>query len=431
MADERYFSRLNGYKVKDSTAREEIEKLKTAKADVTNVEELVNAVNTRVASAETSISELNTRFNYLHIPDSANEISFSGSGITSTDVQNAVLEVNSKVTQNISDIVELTSRVNEIVIPETVKEVVTGTTVLTNGVSELANDTLYVEYETGETGTSVKNLYVGINGRAVKIATGSSSGGGSGSEGGGSGSEGGGTIVPTSVELTLYGGSGETVTLTKANETVATITLGSDGTTSYTLEGTADEVYTFTAGLSGRTTTYTMGSGETNVKLRPDGFIYWYGVKRSNFVQQANSSGYGERTYTEKANSYYLGAKTLTDSTANFARINTSSSFPVNNYTKAYGKAKNLTISYPPNDFSNDASIRLGGKKKNATGSSFASYLTYVKADQVTSNTALITCEYNVVNTTDTVFPSIELYASGNGDAITTASCELIEWYFE
>lgn len=284
MADERYFTRLNSYKVKDSTAWEEIEKLKTAKADVTNVEELVNAVNTRVASAETSISELNTRFNYLHIPDSANEISFSSSGITATDVQNAVVEVNTKVTQNTSDIAELTSLINGIEIPEAVKEVVTGTTGLTNGVSELANDTLYVEYETGETGTSVKNLYVGINGRAVKITTGSSSSGGSGSEGGG-------TIVPSSVELTLYGGSGETVTLTKGEETVATITLGSDGSTTYTLEGTADEVYTFTGGLSGRTATYTYGVSETNIYLRPKRYFYWYGLWNIEYIKSSHANG--------------------------------------------------------------------------------------------------------------------------------------------
>lgn len=87
------FCHLNGYAVKDATARNDIETLKTDKVSHTDLTEKLNEVNEHFTEVETQIKSTNVKLNY--IPDTAEELPYSNvnSGLEATNVQTAIDEV--------------------------------------------------------------------------------------------------------------------------------------------------------------------------------------------------------------------------------------------------------------------------------------------------------------------------------------------------
>lgn len=74
------------------------------------------------------------------------------------------------------------------------------------------------------------------------------------------------------ITLTLYGGKGEVITYTGAE--TGTVTLDDSGVGFAVVK---KGVYQFSAGLSGMTLSKPC-SDDTTARLRPERFIYWYGV---------------------------------------------------------------------------------------------------------------------------------------------------------
>ena len=98
MSEQKCFCHLNGYAVKDATARADIETLKTGKVSHEELENAIQVVEGITNGLQEDIENLDTRFNYLDIPDKASDLAFETgtSGIVATTVQGAIEEVNRK-----------------------------------------------------------------------------------------------------------------------------------------------------------------------------------------------------------------------------------------------------------------------------------------------------------------------------------------------
>lgn len=96
--------------------------------------------------------------------------------------------------------------------------------------------------------------------------------------------------------ISLFGAANETVTYT--GKSSGSVTLGADGTGTVTLP-TGN--YTFTAGVSGMTATIKVKKGVT-VMLRPEHFVYWYGVEAVPFGDIWYSRDWGSQV-TRNTNS--------------------------------------------------------------------------------------------------------------------------------
>lgn len=91
---EKCFCHLNGYAVKDSTARGEIETLKTGKVNYEDLQNAINAVNEAIATVNEKYEQLNTIITYLDIPRTASSISFEAiEGVDADNVQGAIAKV--------------------------------------------------------------------------------------------------------------------------------------------------------------------------------------------------------------------------------------------------------------------------------------------------------------------------------------------------
>lgn len=95
------------------------------------------------------------------------------------------------------------------------------------------------------------------------------------------GAGGGGTVG-----VTIYGGANEVITY--SGKASGTFTLDSAGAGTIELK---KGVYTFTAGLSGLSISKACENG-TVVRLRPERFIFWYGVNNGSFSQSGGTLTY-------------------------------------------------------------------------------------------------------------------------------------------
>ena len=91
------------------------------------------------------------------------------------------------------------------------------------------------------------------------------------------------------ITLTLYGGKGEVITYTGAE--TGTVTLDDSGVGFAMVK---KGVYQFSAGLSGMTLSKPC-SDDTTARLRPERFIYWYGVRGASITH----SGTGGISYSD------------------------------------------------------------------------------------------------------------------------------------
>ncbi len=108
------FCHLNGYKVKDSTARAGIEELNANKVSNEGLANAINGVNNSIAGVQAGVDDLNTRMNALNVPASANDLAFdgSGAGMTSGNVGAGMLELKNEINSvhnNLSEDIELVS----------------------------------------------------------------------------------------------------------------------------------------------------------------------------------------------------------------------------------------------------------------------------------------------------------------------------------
>ena len=102
------------------------------------------------------------------------------------------------------------------------------------------------------------------------------------------GAGGGGTVG-----VTIYGGANEVITY--SGKASGTFTLDSSGAGTVELK---KGVYTFTAGLSGLSISKACENG-TVVRLRPERFIYWYGVLGDTITHSGKGSiSYGDTSFT-------------------------------------------------------------------------------------------------------------------------------------
>ena len=92
MAD---FTRLNGYNVKDTVAREGVNNLDLSKASHADVEKAIEGVNETITDLAKDVDDLETLFNASGISQDAQNITFNNTltGLTSTHVQGAIEEV--------------------------------------------------------------------------------------------------------------------------------------------------------------------------------------------------------------------------------------------------------------------------------------------------------------------------------------------------
>ena len=96
------------------------------------------------------------------------------------------------------------------------------------------------------------------------------------------GAGGGGTVG-----VTIYGGANEVITY--SGKASGTFTLDSAGAGTVELK---KGVYTFTAGLSGLSISKACENG-TVIRLRPERFIFWYGVNNGAFNEGAGTLSFG------------------------------------------------------------------------------------------------------------------------------------------
>ena len=95
------------------------------------------------------------------------------------------------------------------------------------------------------------------------------------------------------ITLTLYGGKGEVITYTGAEN--GTVTLDESGTGTATLK---NGLYVFTAGLSGIKLTKCFYTNAT-ARMRPERFIYWYGVRGASITHSGTGGiWYGATSFT-------------------------------------------------------------------------------------------------------------------------------------
>ena len=99
-----YFSKLNGYKVKDAEAREAVESLELTKASHTDVASEVETLNASISAVAQDLEDLETIVNAGGVggsggASSAVDISFenTASGLTATTVQGAIDETVERV----------------------------------------------------------------------------------------------------------------------------------------------------------------------------------------------------------------------------------------------------------------------------------------------------------------------------------------------
>ncbi len=95
------------------------------------------------------------------------------------------------------------------------------------------------------------------------------------------GAGGGGTVG-----VVIYGGANEVITY--SGKASGTLTLNSAGAGTVELK---KGVYTFTAGLSGLSISKACENG-TVVRLRPERFIFWYGVNNGSFTKSGGTLTY-------------------------------------------------------------------------------------------------------------------------------------------
>lgn len=94
------------------------------------------------------------------------------------------------------------------------------------------------------------------------------------------------------ITLTLYGGKGEVITYTGAE--TGTVTLDDSGVGFAMVK---KGVYQFSAGLSGMTLSKPC-SDDTTARLRPERFIYWYGVLGATITHSGKGSiSYGDTSF--------------------------------------------------------------------------------------------------------------------------------------
>lgn len=95
------------------------------------------------------------------------------------------------------------------------------------------------------------------------------------------------------ITLTLYGGKGEVITYTGAE--TGTVTLDDSGVGFAVVK---KGVYQFSAGLSGMTLSKPC-SDDTTARLRPERFIYWYGVLGASITHSGTGGiSYGATSFT-------------------------------------------------------------------------------------------------------------------------------------
>lgn len=93
--------------------------------------------------------------------------------------------------------------------------------------------------------------------------------------------------------ITFYGGKNEVITYTGAEN--GTVTLNESGTGTAVMK---NGLYVFTAGLSGIKLTKCFYANAT-VRLRPERFIYWYGVLGASITHSGTGGiSYGATSFT-------------------------------------------------------------------------------------------------------------------------------------
>ena len=93
--------------------------------------------------------------------------------------------------------------------------------------------------------------------------------------------------------ITFYGGKNEVITYTGAEN--GTVTLNESGTGTAVMK---NGLYVFTAGLSGIKLTKCFYANAT-VRLRPERFIYWYGVRGASITHSGTGGiSYGATSFT-------------------------------------------------------------------------------------------------------------------------------------
>lgn len=159
-------------------------------------------------------------------------------------------------------------------------------------------------------------------------------------------------------DLTIYGAKEDTITITDSqNQTVATCVFGSGSTVGYVSKSLLPSgTYTFTSsvakdttdGTSDYTKTITLDGSENEVKVMPDGALYWYGNKAEAISTYWN--GYGSPTtiiteYTQHLNIHAtVGGK---------IGIFTDNAFNLSQYTK-------ISVRYKNNQDAEGVSVQWG-----------------------------------------------------------------------
>ena len=113
------------------------------------------------------------------------------------------------------------------------------------------------------------------------------------------GAVGGGGVVGEKSTVTFYGGKNEVITYTGAEN--GTLTLDESGTVTAALK---NGLYVFTAGISGLKLIKNFYT-DTTVRMRPERFIYWYGVRGASITHYGTGGlSYGATSFTLYTSDY-------------------------------------------------------------------------------------------------------------------------------
>lgn len=106
------------------------------------------------------------------------------------------------------------------------------------------------------------------------------------------GAVGGGGGVGEKSTVTFYGGKNDVITYT--GEENGTVTLNETGTVTATLK---NGLYVFTSGISGLKLIKSFYT-DTTVRMRPERFIYWYGIQGANITHSGTGGiSYGDTSF--------------------------------------------------------------------------------------------------------------------------------------
>lgn len=99
MSEEKCFCHLNGYAVKDATARKDIETLQNDKCDASTLALVKNQLEQSIGNTDNRVTALQAIVDYNLRLENASEINYdnSNSNLTATNVNTAIDEVNEKV----------------------------------------------------------------------------------------------------------------------------------------------------------------------------------------------------------------------------------------------------------------------------------------------------------------------------------------------